>query len=89
MLFTSGCKDCGQGLLKNDSYLSPHTEISPLNPPPSLANRANYAIKTFENRDLLDAVGGKTDECIWVFVFVLHFLLSVCRGDGEGRGLGC
>jgi hypothetical protein len=51
VLFTPGCKDYGPGLLKNDPYLSPHTELLPLNPPPSLANRANYAIKTFENGD--------------------------------------
>jgi hypothetical protein len=89
VLFTSGCKDYGPGLLKNDPYLSPHTELSPLNPPPSLANRANHAIKTLKNRDLFDAVGGKTGGCIWVFVFALYFLLPISRGEGEGRGVGC
>jgi nucleoside-diphosphate-sugar epimerase len=56
VLFTSGCKDYGQTLLANDPNLTPHTELSPLNPPPSLSNRANYAIKTFEHKDLFDAV---------------------------------
>src|ERR1700760_560681 len=35
VLFTSGCKDYGPGLLANNPKLAPHTEISPLNPPPS------------------------------------------------------
>jgi len=56
VLFTSGCKDYGPGLLSNDPELAPHTESSPLNPPPSLSNRANYVLKTFEHKDLFDAV---------------------------------
>jgi nucleoside-diphosphate-sugar epimerase len=56
VLFTSGCQDYGTTALANDPSLTPHTELSPLNPPPMLANRANYAIKTFEHSDLFDAV---------------------------------
>jgi nucleoside-diphosphate-sugar epimerase len=56
VLFTSGCKDYGPGLLANDPELAPHTESSPLNPPLSLSNRAHYALATFEHRDLFDAV---------------------------------
>jgi nucleoside-diphosphate-sugar epimerase len=56
VFFTSGCKDYGKGALANSPNLAPHTELSPLNPQPSLVNRANYAIKTFENKDLFDTV---------------------------------
>jgi len=45
------------GDLANAPNVKPHTELSPLNPYPDwLVNRANYAIKTFENEDFFDAV---------------------------------
>ncbi|KAH8586966.1 hypothetical protein B0O99DRAFT_643117 [Bisporella sp. PMI_857] len=56
VFFTSGCKDYGMGALANSPNLAPHTELSPLNPQPSIVDRANYAIKTFENKDLFDTV---------------------------------
>lgn len=56
VFFTSGCKDYGVGALANSPNLTPHTELSPLNPQPSLIDRANYAIKTFENKGLFDTV---------------------------------
>ncbi|KAL3421246.1 nad dependent epimerase [Phlyctema vagabunda] len=56
VFFTSGCKDYGMGALAGSPDLAPHTERSPLNPQPSLVNRASYAVKTFENQDLFDAV---------------------------------
>ncbi|KUJ14889.1 NAD(P)-binding protein [Mollisia scopiformis] len=56
VLFTSGCKDYGAGPLANTPGLEPQTELSPLNPQPSLVDRANCSIKTFENNDLFDTV---------------------------------
>lgn len=57
VMFTSGCKDYGaMDFLDGDEGLKPHTEESVLNPPPFAVDRANYAIKTFENKDLFDTV---------------------------------
>jgi len=57
VLFTSGCKDYGMSPHLADSPdLAPHTEDSPLNSPPVLANRTKYAIQTFEHMDLFDAI---------------------------------
>ncbi|EED18848.1 hypothetical protein TSTA_125620 [Talaromyces stipitatus ATCC 10500] len=56
VFFTSGCKDYGRTALANSPGLVPHTELTPLNPQPSLVNRASYAVKTFENKDLFDTV---------------------------------
>lgn len=56
VFITPGCKGYGPGALANDPDLAPQTELTPLNPQPSLVNRATYAIKTFENKDLFDTV---------------------------------
>lgn len=56
VFITSGCKDYGPGALANDPDLAPQTELTPLNPQTSLVNRATYALKTFENKDLFDTV---------------------------------
>jgi nucleoside-diphosphate-sugar epimerase len=42
--------------LADSPNLSPHTEESPLNAPPFLKDRADYAIKTFENTDIFDTI---------------------------------
>jgi len=56
VLFTSGCKDYGMSPYLADSPgLEPHTEESPINPPPFAADRAKYSLKTFEHTDLFDA----------------------------------
>jgi hypothetical protein len=55
-LFAPGCKDYGTTELA-DSQTWRYTQNShPQNPPPMLANRAHYSIKTFEHSDLFDAV---------------------------------
>ena len=56
VLFTSGCKDYGMTALDGAKSLSPHTEQSPINPPPFAIHRATYAVKIFEHDDLFDAV---------------------------------
>lgn len=57
VLFTSGCKDYGMTPLLADSPgLAPHTEDSPLNPPPVLIDRAKGTLKIFENADVFDAI---------------------------------
>ena len=56
VIFTSGCKDYGTTGLHGSPNLAPHTEDSPLNPPPFATDRANYAIKIFDHTDLFDAV---------------------------------
>ncbi|KAH6674222.1 hypothetical protein B0J14DRAFT_589551 [Halenospora varia] len=56
ILFTSGCKDYGMSsYLASSPGLEPHTELSPINPPPFAVDRATYAVKIFENSDLFDA----------------------------------
>ena len=42
--------------LDGDEGLRPHTEESPINPPPFAVQRAKYAAKTFENEDLVDTI---------------------------------
>lgn len=57
VLFTSGCKDYGMmDKLADSPNLSPHTEESPLNPPPFAQDRAYHARKTAENEDLFDTI---------------------------------
>jgi hypothetical protein len=57
VLFTSGCKDYGMmAKLAGDGDLRPHTEESPIAPPPFAVDRAAYASKTFENFDLFDTI---------------------------------
>lgn len=56
VLFTSGCKDYGMSPYLADSPgLEPHTEDTPLAPPPFAADRAEYSLKTFEHTDIFDA----------------------------------
>lgn len=57
VLFTSGCKDYGMSpFLANSPNIAPHTESSPLNPPPALVDRAKGTLMIFENEDVFDAV---------------------------------
>ncbi len=56
VLFTSGCKDYGTTYLDGAEALAPHTEQSPINPPPFAIHRATYAPKIFDHSDLFDAV---------------------------------
>ena len=56
VLFTSGCKDYGMTALDGAEDLSPHTEQSPVNPPPFAMQRATHAVKIFDHDDLFDAV---------------------------------
>jgi nucleoside-diphosphate-sugar epimerase len=57
VVFTSGCKDYGwmEGINADTPNLKPHTETSPLNPPPLLADRAAYAVKIFDHAECFDA----------------------------------
>ena len=56
VLFTSGCKDYGQGGLHGEDGLVPHAETSPLNPPPFAKDRASHAVNVLGYEDLFDAV---------------------------------
>lgn len=56
VMFTSGCKDYGMTGLDGSEDLEPHTEESPLSPPPILVPRAAHAVKVFDHTDLFDAV---------------------------------
>jgi nucleoside-diphosphate-sugar epimerase len=57
VLFTSGCKDYGMMSETADSPgLKPHTEESPIQPPPFAVGRATYAVKIFDHAELFDAV---------------------------------
>ncbi|KAE8448086.1 hypothetical protein EG329_009851 [Mollisiaceae sp. DMI_Dod_QoI] len=59
VIFTSGCKDYGMSPFVSSSIekeKAPHTEDSPLNPPPVLADRTYGALKIFEQKDLFDAI---------------------------------
>ncbi|KAH6722246.1 hypothetical protein BKA61DRAFT_650814 [Leptodontidium sp. MPI-SDFR-AT-0119] len=57
LLFTSGCKDYGiSPHLATSPDLAPHTEDSPLDPPPFAIDRANGTKKIFENADVFDVV---------------------------------
>jgi nucleoside-diphosphate-sugar epimerase len=56
VLFTSGCKDYGMMDFVADSPgLKPHTEESPIAPPPFAVDRASYAVKILEHKELFDA----------------------------------
>jgi nucleoside-diphosphate-sugar epimerase len=50
VIFSSGCKDYGwmEGINADTPNLRPHTEESPLNPPPFVADRAACAVKIFD-----------------------------------------
>lgn len=54
VLFTSGCKDYGQGGLDGSPDLVLHTEESPIRPPPFLVDRATNATRVFQE-DLFDS----------------------------------
>lgn len=56
VMFTSGCKDYGMTGLHGSEGLEPHTEESPLNPPPFAVDRAFNAIKIHDHMDLFDGV---------------------------------
>ncbi|GJC93123.1 NAD dependent epimerase/dehydratase [Colletotrichum higginsianum] len=57
VIFSSGCKDYGVGPHYHGAPgLAPHTEESPLNPIPFLANRATYARKIFDHSDVFSPV---------------------------------
>ncbi|KAF6827378.1 NAD dependent epimerase/dehydratase [Colletotrichum musicola] len=52
VIFTSGCKDYGVGPHYHGAPgLAPHTEESPINTIPLLANRATYSQKIFDHSD--------------------------------------
>lgn len=56
VLFTSGCKDYGMMDLHADPPgLTPHTEESSIAPPSFAVDRATYAVKILEHKDLFDA----------------------------------
>jgi nucleoside-diphosphate-sugar epimerase len=56
VIFTSGCKDYGwmEGVTADTPNLLPHTETSPLNPPPILTNRTNCALRIFDHVESFD-----------------------------------
>ncbi|KAE8372775.1 hypothetical protein BDV26DRAFT_273461 [Aspergillus bertholletiae] len=57
VIFSSGCKDYGIGPhYDGDAALAPHTEESPLNPPPILADRTHSSLKFFEHKDVFSPI---------------------------------
>ncbi|KAL0943369.1 NAD dependent epimerase/dehydratase [Colletotrichum truncatum] len=57
VIFTSGCKDYGIGPHYHGAPdLAPHTEESPINTIPLLANRAKYAKTIFDHADVFSPV---------------------------------
>ncbi|KAJ6001010.1 hypothetical protein N7481_001419 [Penicillium waksmanii] len=57
VIFSSGCKDYGVGPhYDGEPGLAPHTEESPLNAPPLLANRANYSKKILDHKDVFSPI---------------------------------
>lgn len=57
VIFSSGCKDYGVGPhYDGEPGLAPHTEESPLNAVHLLANRAKYAKKILDHKDVLSPV---------------------------------
>ncbi|KAI1627523.1 hypothetical protein EDD37DRAFT_656416 [Exophiala viscosa] len=56
VIVTSGCKDYGTTLRHGDPDLAPHTESSPLNYPPILAERCDGALKMLKFTDDFDCV---------------------------------
>ncbi|WYZ38302.1 hypothetical protein EsH8_III_000216 [Colletotrichum jinshuiense] len=57
LIFTSGCKDYGIGPHYHGAPdLTPHTEESPINTIPLLANRATYARQIFDHSDVFAPV---------------------------------
>lgn len=55
VLFTSGCKDYGQGALDGSPDLFAHTEETPVRAPPFVANRAENSVKVLQEESF-DAV---------------------------------
>lgn len=56
VLFTSGCKDYGTSpYLANSPDKEPHTELTPLDPPMFVRDRAYGALRIFEHEELFDA----------------------------------
>ncbi|KAL4963168.1 NAD-dependent epimerase/dehydratase family protein [Aspergillus stella-maris] len=52
VIISSGCKDYGVGPhYHGDDGLAPHTEESPLNPPPILASRTRMSLDTLKHTD--------------------------------------
>ncbi|KAL4790940.1 hypothetical protein BDV19DRAFT_371392 [Aspergillus venezuelensis] len=52
VIISSGCKDYGVGPhYHGEPGLAPHTEESPLNPPPMLANRTRMSLDTLKHTD--------------------------------------
>lgn len=56
VIVSSGCKDYGTTPKDGDPGLAPHTEDSPLNPPPILAERCNGALEMTKFTDDFDCV---------------------------------
>jgi nucleoside-diphosphate-sugar epimerase len=56
VIFSSGCKDYGMGLRHGQVGLAPHTEESPLNPPPLLVPRTAAAQQMFGFDDEFDCI---------------------------------
>lgn len=57
LIFTSGCKDYGHTGLHGSAGLAPHTEKTPLDPPPFMVQRTQASETVLrENQDVLDAV---------------------------------
>ncbi|CAH0042916.1 unnamed protein product [Clonostachys rhizophaga] len=53
VIFTSGCKDYGIGPhVHGEAGPPPHTEETPLRPPPPVAARTNFSVKIFDHTDV-------------------------------------
>lgn len=71
--------------LASSPDLAPHTEESPLNAPPFLADRCKYAIKVFEHTDVFDAaVMRPTNVFGYDSSFYGSFFLEAEKGKKEG-----
>ena len=55
VIFSSGCKDYGEGPLHGSPSLEPFTEFSPLNPHPFLVLRATLSLTVLNHKDVFDA----------------------------------
>lgn len=56
VIFTSGCKDYGMTLYDGHPDLKAHTEESPLNSPPQIAQRTKHSLTIFDHNKEFDAV---------------------------------
>lgn len=53
VIFTSGCKDYGIGPhVHGEAGPPPHTEETPLRPPPAVAARTKFSVKIFDHTDV-------------------------------------